>query len=188
MTPVASPGPMIARYGDGPQAELYAAAAGQVGEVEMVEFLFAFARLLKPLYALELGTGSGTTTRAIGEALLANGRGRLDSIDSDERATAKGRIACAGLPVELVTSMSQEFVPSDGKKLHGIDLLFVDSGEAYERYGDVLRFRPITNGPIIIHDTGLYPELWNRLNGTPGLDAIPIPSPLGLTIARWRPM
>lgn len=79
--------------------ELWSAPDGDSAECEVSALVGAFVRALKPWFVLETGSAFGATSIAIGEALRANGRGHLHSLERDgSRAEiAFNLVAQAGL-------------------------------------------------------------------------------------------
>ena len=174
--------PMEFRHCPGPPVELWGAADNEIsGEVEVPEFLYALVRLMKPAVCYELGSGMGLTTRAIGEALRANGRGMLVSVDHAADMVREARHQCAGLPVEILQLRTEDLALSR----EDIDFLFIDSGEDVERFADFARCSEAVSkqhGIVAIHDTGLYSALGESILKVPGWRALFFPTPLGLTL------
>jgi hypothetical protein len=122
-------------------------------EVEVLEFLYALVRLIKPSYILETGTWLGAGAVAIGEALRDNGFGNLSTIEIDPLVCsfAKDRIRRYELDsyVEVLEGSSFDFSPKQP-----IDFLFLDSaidirGQEFRRFHEFL-----AEGAVVaFHDT-----------------------------------
>lgn len=163
---------------------------GWTAEVEVIEFLHALVRLLKPRFVLETGTWHGIAATAMGSALRDNGRGRLVSleVDPESHAVASERIAAAGLQaqVELVRGASLEYVADET-----IDMALFDS-ELQLRGAEFKRFLPrLRDGAIVIfHDTNSAHQVVGAtvadLVAAGDLDAIALPTPRGVTLCRVR--
>jgi len=132
--------------------------------LEDAEFLYSLVRLIRPTGVLELGTGLGLSGRFIAEALVANGRGRLVTVEPDEKLAARAAGLLADLPV----------LQARGWRGVKPDLVFIDS--RYDlRHGDIEDW--LTNGYrglILVHDSHRdYPEL-QRGAGVylPGVDGL----------------
>jgi hypothetical protein len=88
----------------GAAARLWSMLDGVSPEVEVLDFLHALVRLVKPRRALDTSAWLGRSAVAIGAALRDNGFGELEALvrDDDTAAYASATIAAAGL-AELVT-------------------------------------------------------------------------------------
>jgi predicted O-methyltransferase YrrM/D-alanine-D-alanine ligase-like ATP-grasp enzyme len=155
-------------------------------ETDVLFFLKALVHLIKPRFVLETGTYRGATAAAIGEALRATGAGRMVTLECDPHYAANSRINLAGLPVEVVTASSLEYVP-DGP----IDLLFLDSTRP-ARVHEFRRFKHLLSSEALIvwHDSAPEHSVVHRdiedLVSAGDLHAILLPSPRGLTISKVR--
>ncbi len=69
-------------------ARMWSMFDSRTPEVEIVEFIYTLARLMKPQRALETSGWRGIATSAISTALLANGFGTLTSLEDDVNAYA----------------------------------------------------------------------------------------------------
>ena len=97
-----------------PETRYWHAADDQATEDEVTELAAAFIRALQPETAVETGTWTGRTTRAIGAALARNGHGNLHAVESNPSLAEQARQACAGLPVTVITGDSLSWEPPDG--------------------------------------------------------------------------
>jgi hypothetical protein len=141
-----------------PRPDLWSAYDPDTAEVEVIELVVAFVRGLKPELVLETGTGHGVTAERIGRALVANGHGRLVTIEIDPPRAEAARRRCAGLPVEVVTGDSCAWTPPGP-----IGLAWLDS-HLDLRHRELLRYRPWLQGAIVgIHDAGPRHSVWGHL-------------------------
>jgi predicted O-methyltransferase YrrM/glycosyltransferase involved in cell wall biosynthesis len=173
---------------DGKAARLWSMFDGFTAEVEVLDFIYALTRLVKPRHVLETGTWLGWTSCAIARALSENGFGHLTTfeINKDARETAVRNIESAGLS-SAVTSLlqsSMEFTP-DGE----LDMALFDSDLAL-RVAEFERFRPwFSKGALVIfHDTaphhGVVLAGVNELIAQGKLAGINLPTPRGVFIGK----
>ena len=135
-----------------PEPELWEAYDYDSTEREVTELVAALVRATKPRLALETGTSHGYTAEAIGRALLANGRGRLVTLERDPALAALARTRCRDLPVEVLACDASSWTPVPGES---IDFAWLDS-HIIQRVHELVRLRPhFSPGAIVgIHDTG----------------------------------
>lgn len=114
-------------------------------EREIQDFLFGFVRALRPALVVETGCFKGVSTRALGQAVEANGTGRvvtcdifLDHVTATQRATAN-------LPVEVWACRGIEL-----PELKRADFVFCDS-DYRARHDEVMATKP--GAIIVLHDT-----------------------------------
>ncbi len=134
--------------------------------LEDAEFLYALVRLTKPEMVLELGTGHGVSARFIAEALKANGRGNLTTVEPDPELRVAARKMLDKSPAAVVVAWAD---------LHDLDwdIVFIDS--SYKtREDDIAAW--LSNGYpglVIVHDANREYELLNghgmRVGGLDGL-------------------
>ncbi len=72
-------------------ASEYQAIDGGSAELEVLTFLNALVYLFKPAKLLETGTGLGFTSIALAEALGANGKGHLNTVELESNTVARAR-------------------------------------------------------------------------------------------------
>ena len=150
----------------------------QSTELEVTELVGAFVRALQPDYVIETGTCVGQTAWMIGQALQANGHGRLDTIEYDGDRADHSRRLCAGLPVTVHQVDTMTFTPAEP-----IGFAWFDS-ETHLRVPEFERFRPwIIPGTIVgFHDTASHHGEWSQaLLRLPNTRAIRLPTPRGVT-------
>ncbi len=135
--------------------------------LEDAEFLYALVRLAKPETVLELGTGYGVSARFIAEALKANGRGKLTTVEPDAELRIAARKMLKTAPAAVVVAWAD---------LHDLDwdIVFIDSGYR-TREDDIAAW--LSNGYhglVVVHDAnrdyvGLHGATGTRLPGVDGL-------------------
>jgi predicted O-methyltransferase YrrM len=137
---------------------------GQSAEVELIDLLYCFVRLLKPRTVVELGCHLGLTTYALGRAAQDNGSEcpcQVFSCDIDMAMVATATQRCEGLPVFIEHDDAGQF-----RYLENADLAFIDCN--YEnRMKAASRMKPGAVG--ILHDTRHSPELRPCLDPVPHL-------------------
>jgi len=164
---------------------------GYTAEVEVLDFLFALVRLIKPYRVLETGTWIGLSACAIGRGLLENGFGRLTTLEvnAEAHACALQNLASykVGQVVEALLQSSMDFSP-----VAKFDMVIFDS-ELRLRIEEFRRFRPWLNdgGIVLFHDTAPHHEVVGaavanliREGQIAGLD---LPTPRGLFIGKVLP-
>lgn len=172
---------------DCPNPSRWHAPNGQATEIEVTELVAAMVRAIQPDLVVETGSHSGQTTVAIGEALAANGHGRLLSVERDVDRAREAAAAADDLPVEVVDGESLSF--SLGQQ---IDMLWLDSG-MYTETGELLRvaeyrrFRPYlsSRAVVMVHDTGPKHALAAALDQL-DMAVVHLPTPRGVSIGRPR--
>lgn len=173
-----------------PHPERWHMYDSMTAEVEVLEFLRTVVTTLKPDLVLETGTFMGVSTLWIAEALKANGRGRVITVEYDPEifAVARKKFDESGLGgwIEARNESSLE------TRVEGaIDLLFSDSDPAL-REQEVRRFLPQMNphGLILMHDASSHlktvREAALRLEQEGLLSVVLLPTPRGLVVAQKR--
>jgi prolipoprotein diacylglyceryl transferase len=159
-------------------------------EVEVLDFLTAIVKTIKPELVVETGTFSGLSTLHIAEGLKANEVGRVVTCEYDPKvfASAKHRFDASPLKgwIEARNESSLEM------KVEGqIDLLFCDS-DAPLREQEVRRFLPQINpfGLILMHDASssmkTVREAALKMEREGLLSVLLLPTPRGLVVAQKR--
>jgi len=154
-------------------------------ETEVILFLGALTRLIKPRYILETGTHKGSSTIAFAEALRKNGFGRMDTIEIDDAMAEKASLMFSEYPVTVCKQDSLAFVPTDK-----IDLLYLDSkrevrGLEFEHFYKYLNHKAM----IIWHDSSYREanhfvfDAIEDLYARKVIDRLLMPTPRGLTIS-----
>lgn len=142
---------------------------------------------------METGTNTGQTALAIGQALAANGHGRLWTLEVDEALAATAREALRLLPVTVACTSSLDWDPPQD-----IDLAWIDSGPAEGAAGldwaslrrdEIARWLPkFAPGAVIgVHDTAPHHPVMQALK--PRLEAqgvafLNLRTPRGVVLAQ----
>ena len=96
---------------DCPYPQRWHSADSDSTELEVSHLVAAFVRALQPNLVVETGTAWGQTAELIGQALKANGQGRLITLEPDPARAEHSRNRCAGLPVEVLQQSSLDWAP-----------------------------------------------------------------------------
>lgn len=124
---------------------------GASGEMELVDFLYAFVRLLRPELVVELGSHLGISTYGLARACQDNGNGRVVACDIEENCVLKSRARCEGLPA-TIHWMNAGWMP----EIKEADFLFIDCD--YENRIKALGM--LKPGAVaVVHDTRQEPPL-----------------------------
>lgn len=150
-------------------------------EIEVSELVGAFVRALQPEYVVETGTCWGQTTETIGQALKANGHGRLVSLEVDPEKIEYSTLRCAGLPVQVTMCSSLEFTPEQPIGFAWFDSLLELRVPEFIRYRQYL----VPGSIVGFHDTGPQFGAFGPMIATiPGLQPINLRTPRGVTFAQ----
>lgn len=167
---------------------------GDSSEVEVSDLAWGLVRALQPDYCVETGSGFGQTSKRIGEALEANGHGKLYAIEIDQEKALATAQRCSGLPVEVWRKDSLLFKPP----CNLIDFFWLDSWYEH-RVPEFLRYRPWMRAGTIVcfHDTApehgshripsgrdLRTDIEAQLGAI--IRLVHLPTPRGVTIAEVR--
>lgn len=165
---------------DCPNPELWSSPNGQATEVEITQLIKAVIIALKPRHCLEVGTHEAHTSRAIGLALKANGRGRLTTIEIDKLKSDNAKRKLIGLPVDVINTDGLYYVPEK------IDFIFVDGLPTPQRIKEWNHYKPYLNEHAIVmfHDTGPHRIFRAELDKDPDLTVVHIPTPRGVSIGQ----
>jgi hypothetical protein len=157
----------------GQSSQLGSMFDGYAAEAEVIDFLYALVRMIKPEHALETGTWLGRSAIAIGSALRDNGFGYLTSLEADPEVArcAIAEIETADLHhwVKVVTNQSLNFQPEKelqfalfdspidirakefrhfyGKLAAGASVVFPDTGAQHRGLADTIT-ELITHGQL----------------------------------------
>src|SRR5262249_1024754 len=135
-------------------------------EMEVLNWLYSTAILLKPCSILETGAADGIGTIALASACKANGFGRVHSIELNEEVCSKAQevVMKVGLSdwIQQHCADSRKFLRDTAIRF---DLAFFDSMcEIRAEECTICMERGILRGPAIFHDTSPYRmrtlELW----------------------------
>ncbi len=83
---------------DCPYPERWSSVDAYATESEVTELVAAMVRALQPEFVIETGSWVGTTTQAIGEALVRNGHGELISLEISPDMCQRANQRCEYLP------------------------------------------------------------------------------------------
>jgi predicted O-methyltransferase YrrM len=153
-------------------------------ECEVTALVAAFVVALQPELVLETGTAFGQTAKAISRALLANGHGRLVTLETDPGRVTLSRARCAGLPVQVLEMSSLDYTPDAP-----VDFVWFDSLVEL-RPVELRRYLPYLSPRAVVgfHDTGPQHPLRHLLAPleAEGLLVSPLylPTPRGVCFAR----
>lgn len=163
-----------------PHPERWTSTDAHSTEIEVTELVAAFVRALQPDYVVETGSCWGQTAEAIGRALKANGRGRLDTTEIEPVKVMYTEDRCAGLPVQVWGCSSLVFTPAEPIGFAFFDSLLELRGPEFVRY------RPwLAPGAIVgFHDTGpQFGAFGAQVEALEGLRPIRLRTPRGVTFA-----
>ena len=154
---------------------IWTAADEMASEHETGDFLHGLIRLLKPSLVLETGCYNGDTSRRIGEALEANGRGELHTCDTDARRVENAMIRTHRLPVTVHCMAGIDLC----RQFAEADMVFLDSSGDRVEEARAVRLSPC--GIVVLHDAK-RPALPAILEACPTWASVSIDSPRGVAI------
>lgn len=162
-----------------PRPDLWTAHDGMATEVEVLELVAAFVRALQPEVVVETGTHRGFGALAIGQALQANGHGRLYTTEIDEALHAEATERTTGLPVTCLLMPAEDFEPPAP-----IDFAWFDSEThlrtaEYQAYRRHMHYRTVVG----FHDTAPHHGYRPQLDAL-DLVLLDLPTPRGVTFGR----
>lgn len=173
-----------------PHPERWHMLDAQSAEIEVLEFLRSLILLVKPDLIVETGTFIGHSSLMMAEALEANGRGRIITIEYDPAVFRKAKEQIDGSHlrwrIEYRNGSSLEET-IDGN----IDILYSDS-DINMREQEVRRFLPQMKpgGLVLIHDASSHFKVVRaaalRLEEEGLLSIVLLSSPRGLCLAQKR--
>jgi hypothetical protein len=133
---------------------------------------------------VETGTAWGQTAEAIGRALVANGHGRLVTLESDRERAHFSAERCTGLPVTVRIGSSLDYTPDAP-----VDFTWFDS-LCHLRAEEFRRYLPHFSGRAVVgfHDTGPQHPVRGYLEELVADGILPpplyLPTPRGVCFAR----
>src|SRR6266567_421631 len=168
---------------DCPYPERWSSVDAYATESEVTELVAAMVRALQPEFVIETGSWVGTTTQAIGEALVRNGHGELISLEISPDMCQRANQRCAGLPVTVLPTSSLDFMPT-----RPVDFAWFDSDPRlrpveFEQYLPWMHARTVVG----FHDTGpQHPvrALLAPLEAAGVLTPLYLPTPRGVCFSR----
>jgi predicted O-methyltransferase YrrM len=162
----------------------------QSAELEVLEFLKALVRTVKPDLIVETGTFVGHSAISMAEGLKENGFGRLITVEYDpvvfEKASRNIRESGLGDWIDFRRMSSLDIEIKDR-----IDILYSDSDLSI-RESEVRKFLPQLKpgGLVLIHDASssfqVVREAALRMEKEGLLSVLLLPTPRGLVIAQKR--
>ena len=166
-----------------PHPEYWTCPDDQATELEVIEGIGGLIRLLQPDFVLETGTHRGFMAKSIGQALKANGHGRLVTVEIDQDLYLEAAQRCDGLPVRCIRNSSTEITVPEP-----IDFAWFDSGGGQLREDEFRKFYPQMHARTIVgfHDTGEHHfhirKSVERLEDEHMLVPIFLPTPRGVAL------
>ena len=125
-------------------------------EIELVDFLYCFVRLLKPMVVLETGCFMGFMSYALGRAVKDNGFGQVVTCDNDLEKVALTENRVKGLPVTVMGTSALS--PEMDEWYAKADFAFLDADEDTRPES----FKRLRSGCVAVcHDTRQEP--WAEL-------------------------
>jgi glycosyltransferase involved in cell wall biosynthesis len=175
----------------GKPSRLWSMFDGFTVEIEVLDLLHVLVRLIKPERVLETGTWLGLSSCAIGRALVANGYGRLTTLEVNADAHACALENLKRYQVEHVVDAlllsSIEFTPTAK-----FDLVLFDS-ELVLRIEEFHRFRGwlSDDAVIVFHDTAphhrIVGDAVNDLVAMGLIVGLDLPTPRGVFLGKLVP-
>lgn len=165
-----------------PRPHLWHSADADSTEYEVLELVAAFVRALQPEIVVETGAAFGFGSRAIGQALKANGHGALYSLEIDPERVRIAQARSAGLPVQIVPQHSLQWMPPGL-----VQFAFFDSFPEL-RCSEFVRYRAcMERGTVVaFHDAAPHHAVWKdiqQLEADGLVKAIRLRTPRGIAFA-----
>jgi predicted O-methyltransferase YrrM len=173
-----------------PNPQRWSMYDSMTAEVEVLDFLYALVRALKPRLIVETGTFTGVSTLRMAAAMRDNGGGRIITVEYDPKAhaAAQQRFAASDVGRYIECRHASSLQTSvEGT----IDLLFSDSDPSI-REQEVRRFLPqmSANSLVLMHDSAsVYPHVREaalRLEREGLISMVLLPTPRGLVVAQKK--
>lgn len=155
-------------------------------EVEVLDFIGALTRLLKPRLIVELGTNAGIAAEVFVDNMPDYAKLLTCDWDAEMYELAKERLKKNGRAFVFHTDME-----SMSKQIPEgvVDLLFVDSGNSRKRELELWTPKLTEVGVVMVHDTDTERKFRKEVEEyaeSAGLVWVHLPTPRGLTLARKR--
>jgi hypothetical protein len=171
---------------DCPYPEYWHSTDSDSTEIEVSELVGAFVRALQPETVVETGTAFGQTAWYIGDALRANGHGRLYTYETDANRVVLSADRVRGLPVTVLHKSSLHANLSD--ETPPIGFAWFDSlTHLRQQEFRTLRVRMAHDAIVGFHDCGpqhpVRPDV-ERLAQEGLLRPIYLPTPRGVMFAQ----
>lgn len=168
---------------DCPHPEYWTSQDSDSTENEVLEMLHGLIRGLQPDFVIETGSAHGYGTKALGSALLANGHGRLVSLEVDPKRAQEASERASGLPVTVLNQRSLDYTPEETIDFAFFDSLFELRAKEFKAYYPHMT----PNTVVAFHDTSKHHSLWpeiDKLEEDGYIKGIYLPTPRGITIAQ----
>lgn len=169
---------------DCPHPEYYHSQDDMSTEEEVLDLVYGLVRAVQPEVALETGTHVGDGAKRIGEALRANGHGRLYTFELDRGRWALAHNKVMGLPVDCTNSHSIHnlWEPPAAIEFAWFDSDFPWRVAEYNHYKKWFNHRTV----IGFHDTAEHHGEWsNEVRDLHDFQNFDLPTPRGVTIGRF---
>lgn len=174
-----------------PEPALWQCFDSQTAEVEILEFLYALVRTLKPQLIVETGSHHGISACYMAKGLRDNGRGKLVTCEVEYRWVRQTRAMIAKSGLEDFAECREQSSLELGID-EDIDLLFLDS-EPSLRVAELEYFwqRLTPQSLVVIHDvnSGFHSPLRQQviqLDKQRKLSVVLLPTPRGLALGQKR--
>lgn len=174
-----------------PSPALWQCFDAQTAEVEILEFLYALTRTLKPQLIVETGSHQGISACYMAKALRDNGRGKLVTCEVDYRRVRQTRAMFAKARLEHFAECREQSsldLVVDGD----IELLFLDSLPEL-RMTELAHFwgQLTPQSLVVIHDvnSGFHNPLRQqvlRLDKDRKLSIVLLSTPRGIALGQKR--
>jgi cephalosporin hydroxylase len=169
-----------------PTTEHWHAADCESTEFEVLEMIAGLVRGLQPDTVIETGSAFGYGSAYIGQALKANGHGKLYSLECEVQRVEIARKRVEGLPVEVVHTIAAEWHCPE----YNVGFAFFDSDPNQRAAEFRLFYEFFVPGALVaFHDTGPQHTVWNfvkQLENENLLKAVNLRTPRGIAIGQVR--
>lgn len=172
-------------------SRLWSMFDGWSAEVEVLDFLYALTRLIKPRDVIETGTWLGLAASAIGRALIENGFGNLTTLEinheAHESALSNLEASETSQVVRALLEPSLEYEPD-----RMFDMALFDS-ETHLRINEFWRFKDFLRdgATVVFHDTAQHHRVVidgvNKLMEEGHIIGLNFPTPRGLFVGQILP-
>lgn len=150
-----------------PEPFHWSAYDGVATEVEVIDFLYAFVRMIKPKIILETGTYLGHSAVSMALAQKKNGFGNLLSCDVDEEVLQRA----VSLAMQNDIAMHVNFMLRQGMDVirqlddRSLDLVFIDSGDEQTRIDEInaVICKLSIKGFLLVHDLNKLHKVTSHL-------------------------
>ncbi len=185
--PAAALQPELGSGTDDRPGQLWSMLDGCTAEAEVLDFLYALVRLVKPANAVETGTWLGWSATAIAAAMRDNGFGRVLTIEADpeiaELANQNLRRAGFAGRVAQILADTREFTPTETYQFAYFDTKPALAAAEFRRFYEHLEAGAI----VVFHDVdGDAATDITALSQAGSLEGMFVATPRGLFVGRVR--